>query len=86
MHTEQADPTSFVSFRDGNIVLQADNVRFRVHEGILAANSTVFADMLSVPQPDGGRDVDVENSCPVVVLQDSPEDLNYLLKALYDRR
>ncbi|KAJ7221392.1 hypothetical protein GGX14DRAFT_388571 [Mycena pura] len=39
-------------FSDGTIVLQAGNSQFRVYQGILAARSPVFKDMLSVPQPE----------------------------------
>lgn len=39
---------------DGNIVIQADGVQFKVHQGYLARLSTIFSDVFSMPQPTGG--------------------------------
>ncbi|KAF7370413.1 BTB domain-containing protein [Mycena sanguinolenta] len=66
---------------DGNVVLQAGNVQFRVHFGVLARHSSVFRDMQGLPQPSNEPNVD---GCPVVQLPDDPTDIEYLLKALYD--
>lgn len=71
-------------FHDGNIVLQADQTQFKVHKGILAANSTVFADMFSIPQPPSG--VQLAEGCNVVHLSDSAVDVTYVLEALCKRR
>ncbi|KAJ7111636.1 hypothetical protein C8R43DRAFT_852582, partial [Mycena crocata] len=68
-------------FPDGNIVLCAHNVLFRVFRGILAARSPVFADMLAFPQPE---DAEVVDGCPVLRLDDSAADTMYFLKALFD--
>lgn len=72
---------------DGNIVLVARNVEFRVYRGVLSKHSSVFADMFSLPQPSSPRTatttaVDPVEQCPEVVLGDSPEDLRYVLRAL----
>nr|GAT56153.1 predicted protein [Mycena chlorophos] len=67
---------------DGSVVLQAANTQFRVHWSVLTMHSSVFKDMYSVPQPDVAGPT-VEN-CPVVELHDDPQDLEYVLKALYD--
>ncbi|KAI0739205.1 hypothetical protein C8Q80DRAFT_1357930 [Daedaleopsis nitida] len=73
---------------DGNIVLVAGNVEFRVYRGVLAHHSPVFADMFSLPQPVG--DVSTApgsaTSCPVVQLADSPEDLRHVLRAILPRK
>jgi hypothetical protein len=69
-------------FEDGNLVLQAEDVQFRVHRGVLRSNSAIFADMLSISQPDTQATVE---GCPVVHLQDNSRELEHLLKALYDR-
>ncbi|KAF8216883.1 hypothetical protein K438DRAFT_1658392 [Mycena galopus ATCC 62051] len=66
--------------RDGSLVLQAANTQFRVHWSILARHSSVFCDMQGLPQPPGQ---DTVEGCPVVELSDDPEDVQYLLKALY---
>nr|VWP00495.1 N/A [Ganoderma boninense] len=65
-------------YADGNVILAADNVEFRVYKGILADHSPVFKDMFSLPQPDPGASE--SDACPVVLLTDSPSDLRYILR------
>ena len=77
-------PTDFARdeqfwFDDGSIVLVAQNIGFRVFRSLLAAQSTVFADMLTSGSPTVGE---VYDGCPVVRLSDSPHDLRYLLRVL----
>ena len=73
-----------VWFSDGNIILQAGGVAFRVYRGILSLHSEVFADMFSVPQP---VSVDTLDGCPVVHLVDHPDELRRLLRVLFiDRK
>ncbi|KAH9931902.1 uncharacterized protein B0H18DRAFT_1083414 [Fomitopsis serialis] len=82
-------------FSDGSIVLRAENVLFRVHISQLSRHSTVFADMLSFPQPTGSSSADMAlvddgqqgekiDGCPVLFLHDKAEDVMNLLHALYD--
>ncbi|KIM82688.1 hypothetical protein PILCRDRAFT_819992 [Piloderma croceum F 1598] len=59
-------------FDDGNVLLQAQSTQFKVHRGVLSANSGVFRDMLTLPQPAVGREQVVKG--PVVNLSDSAED------------
>ncbi|KAJ7712949.1 hypothetical protein B0H16DRAFT_1743733 [Mycena metata] len=66
-------------FEDGTIVLQADNVLYRVYRGFLASRSAVFRDMFSTPQP---ADEPLIEGCPVVQLHDTAEELALFLKAL----
>ncbi|KZP29328.1 hypothetical protein FIBSPDRAFT_816281 [Athelia psychrophila] len=75
---------SEIWFHDGNIVLQADRTQFKIYQGLLSANSTVFADMFLVPQPppSGGELVE---GCAVVHLSDSAIDVTYVLEALCKR-
>ncbi|KAF7308000.1 hypothetical protein MKEN_01161700 [Mycena kentingensis (nom. inval.)] len=69
-------------FTDGNIVLTAGNAQYKVYRGILAKQSTVFADMLSLPlPPDGDEQVD---GCPAVTLHDAEVEVTPFLKALFD--
>ncbi|KAF7326808.1 hypothetical protein MSAN_02496200 [Mycena sanguinolenta] len=68
-------------FDDGNIILQAGNSQFRVYRGILAARSTVFQDMLSLPQP---PDSELVDGCPTVRLPDSERDVTVFLRAIFD--
>lgn len=73
-------------FDDGNIVLQAELTQFKVYRGILSANSEIFRDMLTLPQPAVGLDEMQVEGCPVVNMSDRAEDWAYVLKALYTRR
>ncbi|KAL5530738.1 hypothetical protein ACEPAF_6996 [Sanghuangporus sanghuang] len=68
-------------FEDGSVILLAGTVAFKVHRGQLARHSEVFRDLLSLPQP---IDEAIFEGCPLVELHDSPTDLWYLLRALYD--
>ncbi|KAJ3512110.1 hypothetical protein NMY22_g15433 [Coprinellus aureogranulatus] len=67
-------------FDDGNVVLQASNVQFKVHRGVLAKHSPIFSDLFQVPHPESEPTVE---GCPVVELQDSEKDIKNILKALY---
>ncbi|KAI0742463.1 hypothetical protein C8Q80DRAFT_1188524 [Daedaleopsis nitida] len=74
---------------DGTIVLVARDVKFRVYKGVLAHHSSVFADMFSLPQPTDKTAVvilDTPSSCPVVHLDDSPEDMRHILRAILPRK
>jgi len=70
-------------YPDGSIVLVAERRAFRVYHGILLRESTVFSDLLSLPQPE---DVNGIDGCPLVKLSDSAEDLRHLLRFLFNRR
>ena len=72
---------------DGNLILIAKNVKFRVYRGILTAHSSVFADMLALPQPPNDPSGDASNAspCPLIHLQDHPEDLRYVFDLLMPR-
>ncbi|TEB30554.1 hypothetical protein FA13DRAFT_1774702 [Coprinellus micaceus] len=69
---------------DGNIVIQADGVQFKVHQGYLARLSTIFSDAFSMPQPRDGAQLRVDG-CHVLHLQDSAQDLAVVLSEIYDR-
>ncbi|KAJ6572756.1 hypothetical protein DFH09DRAFT_916393, partial [Mycena vulgaris] len=68
-------------FADQGLVLRAGNRLFRVSGSILAARSSVFRDMMSIPQPESQPLID---GCPVVVLHDSAADAEYFLRAIFD--
>lgn len=75
-------------FDDGNIVLIARNIEFKVFKSILAKHSPFFKDMFSLPPPilagisPGSSQVTstVVDACPVVHLSDSPEDFRHVLR------
>ena len=64
---------------DGNMVLVCGNTAFRVYRGLLASQSTVFADMLASSSPAAGETYE---GCPVVRLSDAPEDMRHFLRIL----
>jgi len=68
-------------FDDGNIVIIAENIGFRVYRGILSKKSELFKDLFTLPQPEGSEAID---GCPVVRLQDSAADWGRFLSALFD--
>ncbi|KAJ6599459.1 hypothetical protein B0H10DRAFT_722708 [Mycena sp. CBHHK59/15] len=68
-------------FCDGNIVIIAGSVAFKVHRGQLRRHSEVFDDLFNIPQP---KDQDLFDGCPWVEVYDCPSDVLYFLKALYD--
>jgi hypothetical protein len=68
-------------FEDGNVILVAGDVAFKVHKGQLERHSEIFRDLFSLPQP---VDQPTFQGCPIVQLYDSPSDITFLLRALYD--
>ena len=67
-------------FGDGNVVLIACDVEFRVYQGLLAAYPPVFKELLDeearrTPAPPQ------LGACITIRVEDSPEDLRYILSA-----
>ncbi|KZP28181.1 hypothetical protein FIBSPDRAFT_275953 [Athelia psychrophila] len=83
--THATDPTrSDIWFEDGNVVIQAEGKQFKVHRGVLAANSSIFKDMFAMPQPLAEGEKTVEG-CPVIHVSDSAADIAIVLRALFLR-
>ncbi|CAK5272640.1 unnamed protein product [Mycena citricolor] len=77
-------------FIDATLVIQSEQTLFRVYPAILAAQSSVFRDMLTFPHP-GHQDGSAralgeyyEPGCPLVVVHDKKEDMEVFLDAIYD--
>ena len=64
---------------DGNIVLVSRNVAFRIYRGLLAAQSSIFADMFAAAS---SRADETYEGCPVIQLSESPQDLRRFLRVL----
>ena len=64
---------------DGNIVLVAGQTAFRVYRGLLALQSTIFADLFASSSPAAEETYD---DCPLIRLTESPQDLAHLLRLL----
>lgn len=75
----EATPSRQIWFSDGNIILEAANTSFRVYSQLIAAKSTVLADILAFPQY-------TLHETPVVRLLDAAEDLEALLRAILDSK
>ncbi|KAJ7191396.1 hypothetical protein GGX14DRAFT_600566 [Mycena pura] len=71
-------------FEDGSLIIRAENTIFRVSRDILSARSSVFRDMLALPQPPLPNGVDTMDGCPLVHLPDGAKDMQYFLQALFD--
>jgi hypothetical protein len=72
-------------FEDGSLVIKAEEKLFRISKCLLAARSTVFKDMLSLPPiPDG--EMELIDGTPVVILPDSAKDVEVFLRAIMDSR
>jgi hypothetical protein len=74
---------------DGNVILAAltasgETQLFCVHQSFLSAQSSVFADMFSLPVPNPVTHNEIYNGLPLVRMSDNAEDVESLLKALYD--
>lgn len=67
-------------FDDGNIVLQAEQTLFRVFKSVLGRESSVFADMLSLP----GRSAELYEGIPLVHMPDSAEDMTLFLSVIFN--
>ncbi|KAH9937913.1 uncharacterized protein BXZ73DRAFT_44668 [Epithele typhae] len=72
-----------VWYHDGNVVLVAEDVAFRVHRSILeASKSAVFRTLFEVPQPLPAA-ADHLDGCPVVHVSDCAYDMREFLAVLY---
>ena len=71
-------------YEDGTVILANRMTLFRVYRGTLARRSLVFKDLFSLPQPVELNAEDTLDGVPVVVLDDSTQDLYFLLKAVFE--
>jgi hypothetical protein len=73
-------------YDDGNLVLQAEDLFFKVHRGVLSSRSEVFAGMLAVSRPENSTE-ELMDGCPVVQLPgDESCDVEHALCAIYGAR
>jgi len=71
---------SEVWYYDGNIILQAENIPFRLHRSVLSSRSGVFSNLFGIPP--SAEEFFVEG-CSVVQLHDSAEDVKHMAQAVY---
>ncbi|KAJ6540869.1 hypothetical protein DFH09DRAFT_1368513 [Mycena vulgaris] len=70
-------------FSSDSLVIRAEKKVFRVTKSILAARSSIFRDMVAVPQPPG-EETELIDGSPVVCLSDSAADVEVFLQAIFD--
>lgn len=69
-------------FEEGNVIIAAEGLSFRVHSGILARHSEVFRELLSAAAL---RDLPQSlEGCPVLRTQDKGAHLQRLIGIIYD--
>ncbi|KAH9925125.1 uncharacterized protein B0H18DRAFT_877402 [Fomitopsis serialis] len=71
-------------YEDGNIIIVAQGIGFRLSKGLLAQNSQVFRDMLSLPQPSDASHVETYDGCPVVHVTDTVDELRVLAMTVFN--
>ena len=64
-------------YEDGNVILVAHHVQFRIYQGILAEISPVLKEMFSLSNPAGSP-----TECLVVPLSDNPESVRRILRII----
>lgn len=69
-----------VWLEDGNVILIAERVAFKVYQGLLARRSEVFRDMFTLPG--GPAETEKIDGVPVVSVSDPVVDLRHLLLVL----
>ncbi|PCH43111.1 hypothetical protein WOLCODRAFT_25737 [Wolfiporia cocos MD-104 SS10] len=70
-------------FDDGNVVITSGTIGWKIHKSVLSRSSPAFREFFAVTPTDG---IDQRYGCPVVILEDHPDDIRLLLRALYDGR
>jgi BTB/POZ domain len=76
--------SSIAWWDDGNVVLQVEDTRFRVHKSILSTHSPLFRDMFSLPASAESQ-LETEDGCPVVTLHhDKARHWSAILEMMYD--
>ncbi|EPT02908.1 hypothetical protein FOMPIDRAFT_1079933, partial [Fomitopsis schrenkii] len=73
-------------FGDGNVILLAGGLKFRVHQSLLGKHCGFFRDLFSLPQPPSTAadpSPDYDDGCPVLKLDDKGTDTFFLLTAIY---
>lgn len=77
---QQTEHHESLWYEDGNIVLQAQCVLFKVHRGILARQSDFFKNMFTLP---GSGEAEGTDARPLPIPEVSSRGLGHLLMMLY---
>ncbi|KAJ7640108.1 hypothetical protein DFH06DRAFT_1216614 [Mycena polygramma] len=68
-------------FEDGGIIVKAQMTLFRLSRGVLVAQSPIFEDVFSLPQP---PDAETMDECAVVTIPDAAQDATVFFRAIFD--
>jgi hypothetical protein len=79
-HTASFEP---LSYDDGDVILRAGAVEFKVHSFMLRQASPFFRTMFSLPQPTAAVN---EPLTPVIIMSEEPEVIDKLLRWIYPLR
>jgi len=82
---EAETPTchSDICFDDGNLAVLTGSHYYLVHQGVLSRRSDTLRKLIKKTL-EGGENVRFLEGCPVLHLQDPPDDFGHFLQALYD--
>ena len=69
-------------FDDGNVILVTQGIAFRIYKGLLAEHSELFRSMFHIAQASPTAE-DLVDGCPVISLDDSPNDLRALFRLIH---
>ena len=72
-------------YEDGNVLLIAQEVEFRVHRSVLSRCSDVFKDMFEVGRPELSTYKSGSEDIPIVQLSDKANELTTFLKIVYSQ-
>lgn len=70
-----------IYFEDGNVAILTGSHYSLVHQGLLSRHSNVLKSLLETVSVQNDKSIE---GCPMLQLQDSPDDMAHFLKALYD--
>ena len=79
---QEGPQRSDVWYDDGNVVLQAENILFKVYRGVLSQQSPFFNDLFTLPQE--SDESEKYEGCPLVLMHDTANDARVFLKAIFD--
>jgi hypothetical protein len=85
--TDNALFRSPVWFADGNTVLRAGSVLFKIFQGLLMDKSPVLENLFLLtasPHSPSSDNAVLFEGCVVILMDDNPQDLEYFLRAFSD--
>ncbi|KAH9853517.1 hypothetical protein C2E23DRAFT_821700 [Lenzites betulinus] len=69
-------------FADGNVVLQIEDIQYKLHRSVLAKHSPVFQELFTLPQPEGSTEGCTEDN-PIYLSGIQADDFTRFIGLLY---